>query len=88
MADTVPIQLDPELRRRIEDLARQTGRRPDELIRDAIDRYALDRDGGNGSRSARPRLYDALEREGLIGCIDGPGDKSTNPKYFEGLGRE
>ncbi len=25
---------------------------------------------------------------GLIGCLDGPGDLSTNPKYFEGFGRD
>jgi hypothetical protein len=24
----------------------------------------------------------------LIGCLDGPGDLSTNPKYFEGFGRD
>jgi hypothetical protein len=23
----------------------------------------------------------------LISCLDGPGDLSTNPKYFEGFGR-
>lgn len=30
-----------------------------------------------------------LEAAGnLIGCLDGPGDLSTNPKYFEGFGRD
>jgi hypothetical protein len=24
----------------------------------------------------------------LIGCLDGPGDLSTNPKYFESFGRD
>jgi hypothetical protein len=29
-----------------------------------------------------------LEAAGdLIGCLEGPGDLSTNPKYFEGFGQ-
>ncbi|MDR3638072.1 MAG: hypothetical protein P4L84_29980 [Isosphaeraceae bacterium] len=36
--------------------------------------------------------FDAAERAGLIGCIEGaprsPTDLSTNPKHMEGFGRE
>lgn len=46
------------------------------------------------SKPAPPRtdepprtLYDALNARGLIGCIDGPPDLSTNPKYMEGFGQ-
>ncbi len=33
-------------------------------------------------------LYDALAARGIIGCIDGPSDLSTNPKYMEGFGQD
>jgi hypothetical protein len=33
-----------------------------------------------------PSFLEAAAR--LIGCLDGPGDLSTNPKYFEGFGRD
>jgi predicted transcriptional regulator len=88
MADTVPIELDAELKRRIDDLARQSGRSPDDVIREALDRYSGKRNGGDSPNADGESLYDALDRAGLIGCIEGPGDKSTDPKYFESFGRD
>jgi len=35
-----------------------------------------------------PRPGSALELAGdLVGCVEGPGDLSTNPKYMEDYGR-
>ena len=39
----------------------------------------------NGCRDGRS-LHDVLSERGRIGCYDGPGDLSTNPKHMEGLG--
>ncbi len=34
-----------------------------------------------------PTLFDLLDRAGLVGCVDGPTDLSTNPKYMEDFGK-
>ena len=37
---------------------------------------------GNGAES----FGRAAERLGLVGCVEGPADLSTNPGYMEGFG--
>ena len=49
--------------------------------------HASPSDGADSGASAES-VFDAFDRYGLIGCVEGPGDKSTNPKYFEGFGRD
>jgi hypothetical protein len=49
-------------------------------VRDALEQML------NGTRAAKP--LSALDLAGdLAGCLQGPGDLSTNPKYLEGYGR-
>lgn len=49
-------------------------------MRDALEQML------NGTRAAKP--LSALDLAGdLAGCLQGPGDLSTNPKYLEGYGR-
>ena len=47
-----------------------------------VDKPSDDRHDDDANES----LYDAAMRHGLIGCIEGPEDLSTNPKYMEGFG--
>jgi hypothetical protein len=32
--------------------------------------------------------YDVMMELGVVGCFEGPGDLSTNPKYMEGYGED
>jgi len=49
-------------------------------VREALEQFF------NGERTAQ-RPMSALELAGdLVGCVQGPGDLSTNPKYMEGFG--
>jgi hypothetical protein len=82
MKPTRHLELDDDLKALVEEFARGTGKTPNEIIRQALDEYAARRNGGSGTEAPPESAYDAFNRAGLIGAIDGPGDKSTNPKYF------
>ena len=87
------ILIDHELRQRVAQLARMQGTSEADVVRQALDAYCATQAGqGPASRDEShdgETWYDRFERAGLIGCIkDGPGDMSTNPKYFEGFGRD
>jgi hypothetical protein len=86
--DFQQIQLGDDERKLLAALADQTGKPWGEILREALSLFrskTVPRDeNGNEGRS----LYDALMGRGLIGCLDGPADLSTNPKYMEGFGRE
>jgi hypothetical protein len=73
------IQLDHGLQERIGEIASANGISPAEVIREAIESYwPMNETWG-----------ERAERLGLVGCVDdAPEDLSTNPKYFEGFGRE
>lgn len=58
-----------------------------DLVRDLVGKFEFDSSAAPGPRIV-PRPGSALELAGdLVGCIEGPGDLSTNPKYMEGFGR-
>ena len=86
------IQLDPKGKKEIEDLAHASGRDPGELLRELLHEALIERKR-NGKEAELPTgedetLYDALSRQGLIGCVEGlPAELSTNPKHMEGFGR-
>jgi len=83
--------LDPEDRQDLEVLASESGKSPGEVLRELVHEALVER--RRNGRAHPPSdeeetLYEALSRQGLIGCIDGlPADLSTNPKHMEGLGR-
>ena len=81
------IALREEQRRKLDELARQNGQSVSAIASDAIDEYC--RNHLRPEAREGETAYDIAKRIGLIGCIsEGPPDKSTNPKYFEGFGRD
>jgi len=89
------LQLDDDLERQIEGLARSKGLTPAELVREAVAYLASARNGnqqqsspGSGSDET---LFDRWSQLGFIGCVDDPdlpSDLSTNRAHFEGFGRD
>lgn len=78
----ISVRIPAALARQLKKQAGLKGRPESELVRQALQDYL----GRNTSiRSA----YDIAKEIGLIGCArGGPRDLSTNPKYFEGFGRD
>ena len=82
--------LDPKDQKELEALASETGRNPGELLRDLVHEALAERrrNGQAHPSDEDESLYSALNRQGLIGCVEGlPADLSTNPKHMEGFGR-
>jgi hypothetical protein len=76
---TIFLKLTEALLRKLEQSARNQGQSKSEVIRLALEQYL------NGARPVRPGS--ALEAVlPWVGCVHGPGDLSTNPKYMEGFG--
>ena len=77
---TISLKLPDGLHTKLERTARHQGQSKSEVVRAALERFL------NGKRTAAPVSF--LEAAGdLIGCVEGPGDLSTNPKYMEGFGK-
>jgi hypothetical protein len=73
------LKLPAGLDRRLERHAEQHRQSRSFILREALTAYLDD---------AAPVKGSALELAGdLVGCLEGPGDLSTNPKYMEGFGR-
>lgn len=73
----IPQKLEKQLKKRA-DLKGQT---ESEVVREALESYLQQ----NSGQSA----YDIAKRLGVIGSFKGgPKDLSTNPKYFEGFGKD
>ena len=76
---TISLKLADDLLGKLERTARQRGQTKSAVVRAALEQYL------NGERPIPPGS--ALEAAGpWIGCAEGPGDLSTNPKYMEGFG--
>ncbi len=76
---TVTVKLPESLNARLDRAAKQLGKTKSDVVRDALE-VLLD-DAG------QTRPCSALELAGdLVGCVEGPGDLSTNSKYMEGFG--
>ena len=77
------IVLTPTQRRRLAQLADETGKPWEALLDAAISSLMPPVPPTNGQET----VYDAMVRLGLLGCLKGgPPDLSTNPKYMEGFG--
>jgi metal-responsive CopG/Arc/MetJ family transcriptional regulator len=77
---TLSLKLPDPLRRKLERKARERGLSKSEVVRAALEQY-LDSERAIHPESA---LTAALP---WVGCVEGPGDLSTNPKYLEGFGQ-
>jgi predicted transcriptional regulator len=76
----VTFKADEELVEKLDALADEQHTTRSQLIRSAIEEYVE-----SEMRIAEaPSAYEAMKD--VIGCIEGPGDLSTNPKYMEGYG--
>jgi hypothetical protein len=77
---TISLKVTEDLLRKLERTARERGQSKSEVVRAALEQFL------NGAGPAQ-RPMSALELAGdLVGCVEGPGDLSTNPKYMEGFG--
>jgi predicted transcriptional regulator len=79
---TISLKLPAGLSRRLDLAAKRQQASKSSLVRAALEQYL----NGNGTADAKAPMS-ALELAGdLVGCCEGPGDLSTNPKYMEGFG--
>lgn len=77
---TISLKVPDGLHTKLERTARQQGQSKSDVVRSALEQFL------NGERRAAPVSF--LEAAGdLIGCVEGPGDLSTNPKHLEGYGQ-
>lgn len=73
----VSVKVPDALVRRIDTLARESGKSRSEVIRDALEAWSGHHGGGS-----------LLDMAGdLVGALEGPGDLSTSPEHLEGYGR-
>ena len=77
---TISLRLPERLDAALEVAARKAGRSKSDLTRAAVEAYLEGLDGG-GAGSCLDLARD------LAGCVEGPGDLSTNAKHLQGYGR-
>jgi predicted transcriptional regulator len=82
--DPHSISLSDSQRQQLADLANQSGRPWPELLAEAIASYRP-RVEANGNSAES--FSAAAARLGLLGCVEGPADLSTNPIHMEGFGQ-
>ena len=76
----VSVEINEALSLRLEQAAEQRGQSEAALMREALERFL-------GEENTPPR-GSFLEAAGdAIGCVEGPGDLSTNPKHMEDFGK-
>jgi hypothetical protein len=75
----VSLKLPDDLHAKLNRLSKDRGAAKSEIVREALEAYFAD--GKNGARVS------CLDLAGdLAGCVDGPPDLATNPKYMRGFG--
>lgn len=80
---TLSLKLPASLKAKLDRVARQRGQSKSELVRAALEQFLAAK-----RRPESKRPISALELAGdLVGCVEGPGDLATNPKYMEGFGK-
>ena len=78
---TISFKLPENLDAKLNRAAQQRDQTKSAVVREALEQFL------NGRRT-RKKSVSALELAGdLVGCCQGPGDLSTNPKYMEGFGK-
>ena len=75
MSNRLNARVDAELARKVEELARATGKSASAIIKAALEAYV---ESARVSAEVHPRL--ALERSGLIACAKGDADLSRTYK--------
>lgn len=77
---TISLKLPESLDAKLSRVAKQRDQTKSDVVRAALEEYL------NGERAAAQETFLAAAQK-WIGCVEGPGDLSTNPKYMEGFGR-
>lgn len=81
------IQLNDEQKQALAMLEQQTGRPWAVVFAEALQNYRSEVEYSGNGGAYDESAYEALNRGGLIGCIEtGPSDLSTNLEYMEGFG--
>lgn len=76
----ITVRLPSELRRRLKNAARRSGRRESDVVRGAVESQLAAED-------EELTAYDYARNAGLIGVVRGAArDLSTNTKHFDGFG--
>jgi predicted DNA-binding protein len=77
----ITVRLSQETRSRLRAVGRRSGKRESDLIRNAVESKL-------SAEESALTAYDRAKNAGLIGMVKGTiRDLSTNPKHFEGFGR-
>ena len=76
---TLTLKVPLELDLRLASAAKHRGESKSALVREALEAYLADQ------KNAPPLSCYDLAKD-IIGCFEGPGDLSTNPKYMDGFG--
>jgi len=77
--ETVSLKLPRTLRMKLNRAAKLLGQSKSQIVRTALEQFL------NGTAVPPGSLLEAVQP--WIGCVEGPGDLSTNPKYMEGFGK-
>lgn len=79
---TISLKLSDALDKRLERAAKRRKQTKASIVRAALEQFL------NGAAGETPvRAGSVLDLAGdLVGCVEGPGDLSTNPKYMRGYG--
>jgi len=77
---TISLKLPESLQAELNRVARQRGLSKSDVVRIALEAYI------NGEQAAARRSFLEAARK-WIGCVDGPGDLSSNEEYMEDFGK-
>jgi predicted transcriptional regulator len=79
----ISLKLPETLHAKLEWAAKTSSASKSDIVRAALEEFLA-----NGREPRVERTLSALELAGdLVGCVEGPGDLSTNPKYVEEFGK-
>jgi len=92
--EPIPFPMTPDQIARLHAFAKQSGKPESQVLDDLLDAVVpqvppvlVEPVLVEGEKQRRnSTLHDRLAEVGMLGCLDGPGDINTNPKYMKGFG--
>jgi len=86
--DSYQMELSPQQFQVQGELAARTRVSREQVLASAIEQLCLSVAQHVVAENPTPSLAERMRNSGLLGCLNGPADLSTNPAYFEGFGRD